>query len=105
MPLLPEEGGIRPLDHLKLAELLHGVNLLRGLVTNLQQRGGGEGWGWGSGSGCSNAHSDNAPRTIGRGLLERHGDHDNRARLRREAGIVVHARKKTKKKGHAYTRF
>ena len=38
VPLLPEEGRLRPLDHLKLVELLHGVDLLRGLVADLQQR-------------------------------------------------------------------
>ena len=41
VPFLPEEGRVGPLDHLKLAELLHGVNLLRGLVTDLHQRGEG----------------------------------------------------------------
>lgn len=38
VPLLPEEGRVRPLYHLELAELLHGVNLLGGLVTDLRGR-------------------------------------------------------------------
>lgn len=36
VPLLPEEGGVRALDHLKLAELLHGIHLFRRLVSYLQ---------------------------------------------------------------------
>lgn len=36
--LLPEEGRIWPLDHLKLAQLLHGVNLLWSLVADLHGR-------------------------------------------------------------------
>lgn len=34
--LLPEEGGVRALDHFKLAELLHGIHLFRRLVSYLQ---------------------------------------------------------------------
>lgn len=34
--LLPEEGGVRALDHLKLAELLHGIHLLGHFVSYLQ---------------------------------------------------------------------
>lgn len=37
VPLLPKEGRVGPLDHLKLVELLHGVDLLRGLVTDLSR--------------------------------------------------------------------
>lgn len=33
--LLPEEGGVRALDHLKLAELLHGIHLLGCFVSYL----------------------------------------------------------------------
>lgn len=42
VPLLPEEGRVGALDHLKFVELLHGVHLLGGLVANLRQ--GGAGW-------------------------------------------------------------
>lgn len=38
VPLFPEKCRIGALDHLKLVELLHGVRLLGGLVTDLQQR-------------------------------------------------------------------
>lgn len=34
--LFPEEGGVRALDHFKLAELLHGIHLFRCLVSYLQ---------------------------------------------------------------------
>lgn len=39
MPLLPEEGRVGALDHLELAELLHGVDLAGGLVSDLQRHG------------------------------------------------------------------
>lgn len=41
VPLLPEEGRVGALDHLKLAELLHGVDLAGGLVSDLQHHRGG----------------------------------------------------------------
>lgn len=41
VPLLPEEGRVGALDHLKFVELLHGVHLLGGLVANLRQSGAG----------------------------------------------------------------
>jgi len=35
VPLFPEEGRVRALDHLELAQHLHGVDLLRGFVPDL----------------------------------------------------------------------
>lgn len=37
VPLLPKEGRVGPLDHLKFVELFHGVDLLRGLMANLSR--------------------------------------------------------------------
>lgn len=34
--LFPEKGRIRSLDHFKLAQQLHGINLLRGFMSHLQ---------------------------------------------------------------------
>lgn len=36
IPLFPEESGVRPLDHLKLAEQLHGIHFQCGFVPHLQ---------------------------------------------------------------------
>lgn len=45
VPLFPEESRIRPFDHLKLVELFHGIDLARGLVSDLQ-RGWRTCWHW-----------------------------------------------------------
>lgn len=60
VPLLPEESRVRALDHLELVELLHGVDLLRGLVSDLRQRTGGF-------LSIRCAHGDNGTRTIATG--------------------------------------
>lgn len=36
LPFFPKEGRVGPLDHLKFVELLHGVDLLGSLVTDLK---------------------------------------------------------------------
>lgn len=39
VPLFPEESRVRALDHLKLAQELHGVDLLRGFMPDLNDEG------------------------------------------------------------------
>lgn len=37
VPLLPEESGVRPLDHLKLTQQLHGIYFTCGFVPYLEK--------------------------------------------------------------------